>query len=63
MTKILKSKTAPASLRELAADSALVNALGITEEEWEALRSVMLPGEASKDAYVQTLMTIRLIAT
>ena len=61
-TKILKSKTAPAGLRELAADSALVNALDVTVEEWEALRSVMLPGDASKEGYVQSLMTIRLIA-
>ena len=58
-TEILKSNSAPAGLRALAADSALVNALGITEEEWEALRSVKLPGEASKDGYVQLLMTIR----
>ena len=58
-TTILKSKTAPAGLRDLAADSVLVNALGITEEEWEALRSVRLPGETSKEGYVQLLMTIR----
>ena len=61
-TKILKSETTPAGLRDLAADSVLVNALGITEEEWEALLSVKLPGEVSKDGYVQSLMTIRLIS-
>ena len=59
-TKILKSKTAPAGLHDLAADSVLVNALGITDEEWEALRSMKLPGETSKDGYVQLLMTVRM---
>ena len=61
-TKILKRKTTPAGLRDFAADSVLVNALGVTKEEWEALGSVKLPGEASKEGYVQSLMTIRLIS-
>jgi transcriptional regulator with XRE-family HTH domain len=60
--KILSSKATPAGLRALAADGVLVNALGITKEEWEALGSVKLPGEASKDGYVQLLMTVRGIS-
>jgi len=59
-TKVLKSKTTPSGLRDLAADSALVNALGITEDEWEALRSVKLPGVSSREGYIQLLMTIRI---
>ena len=60
--KILKSKTAPAGLRELAADRVLVNALGITNDEWKSLDSVKLPGAASKDGYVQLLMVVRGIS-
>ena len=60
--KLLGSKTTPAGLRALAADSVLVNALGISKEECEALGSVKLPGEASKDGYVQLLMTVRGIS-
>lgn len=60
--KILSGKTTPAGLRALAADSVLVNALGITREEWEALASVKLPGEASKEGYLQLLMTVRGIS-
>ena len=57
--KILKGKNTPEGLRELAADHVLVNALGITEEEWKALDSIQLPGEANKDGYVQLLMVVR----
>ena len=60
VTKILESEISSAGLRALAEDNVLVNALGVTEEEWEALRSVKLPGETSKDGYVQLLMTIRV---
>ena len=52
----------PEGLRELAADHVLVNALGITEEEWKALDSIQLPGAASKDGYVQLLMVVRGIS-
>ena len=63
VSKILKGKTTPEGLRELAADSTLVSALEVSDEEWLALNSVKLPGEAGKDGYVQLLMTIRNIST
>ena len=43
--------------------STLASALGVSDAEWLALNSVKLPGEASKDGYVQLLMTIRNIST
>jgi len=59
---LLQDYEAPAGLRSLASDNALVSALGVTEREMEALASIKLPGEATKDGYVQLLVTIRAIA-
>lgn len=58
---LLQDYDVPAGLRALASDNALVGALGITEQEMEALSSIRLPGEATKDGYVQLLVTIRAI--
>ena len=59
--KVLSNYSAPEGLRELAADTALAQALKIIELEWEALASVKLPVDAGKDGYVQLLITIRAI--
>lgn len=58
---ILADYSAPLGLREFASDMALVNALNVTPEEWRALRSLDLPGQPSKDGYVQLLITIRAV--
>lgn len=60
---LLQDYEAPAGLRSLASDSHLVNALGVTEREMEALASIKLPGAVTKDGYVQLLVTIRAITT
>ena len=60
--EIMGSYAAPAGLRELAMDQSLVQALNVREDEWHALSSVVLPGEATKDGYVQLLYTIRAIS-
>lgn len=59
--KILKSTKSPVGLKELATDTRLVDALQIQDWEWEALQSLKLPKEVSKDGYVQLLITIRAI--
>jgi transcriptional regulator with XRE-family HTH domain len=59
---ILADPAAQQGLRELAGDSSLVDALGVTAEEWRALHSVQLPGEATKDGFVQLLYTIRAVS-
>jgi len=59
---LLSNNQVPAGLRALASDSALADALKITEAEWKALGSIDLPGEVSKDGYVQLLITVRTIA-
>lgn len=58
---ILADQHASHGLRTLAGDKALVNALGISSEEWKALRSIKLPESVTKDGYVQLLITIRAI--
>ncbi len=60
--KLLSDYSAPAGLRDLASDSALADALKISEPEWRALASLDLPGEVRKDGYVQLLITIRAVA-
>jgi len=60
---LLQDYDAPAGLRALASDNSLVTALGITGREMEALASVKLPSEATKDGYVQLLVTIRAITS
>ena len=62
-SKILSDKTAPEGLRAFADDGELVKALNVSAAEWEALASVKLPGEVTKDGYVQLLITIRAIST
>lgn len=52
----------PQGLQDLAADTALVEALNITPAEWLALNSVALPTPTDKAGYVQLLTTIRGIA-
>lgn len=59
--EIMGSYATPAGLRELAMDQSLVHALNVREDEWHALSSVVLPGEATKDGYVQLLYTLRAI--
>jgi len=61
--ELLQDYDAPVGLRALAFDEALVGALGITEREMEALASIQLPDEATKDGYVQLLVTIRAICS
>jgi len=58
---ILADYESPQGLRGLAQDAALVEALGITPEEWQALHSIRLPGTANKEGYVQLLYTIRAV--
>lgn len=59
--KLLTDSKAPAGLRDMASDTALADALKITEPEWRALSSIDLPGETDKDGYVQLLITLRAI--
>lgn len=59
---ILADNAAPEGLRDLAGDKALVEALKITEAEWEALRSIKLPSPARKDGYVNLLIAVRVVA-
>lgn len=49
----------PKGLRDLAADTALVETLRITSAEWLALRSIALPMPTDSAGYVQLLATIR----
>lgn len=56
-----KSTPPPPGLKMLQDDTALTETLKITDEEWLALTSILLPGEADKDGYVQLLYTIRTI--
>ncbi len=60
---MLSDNAVPDGLRQLASDTALADALKITESEWKALDSIELPGKVSKDGYVQLLITIRAITT
>jgi len=56
---ILADYQAPAGLRDLAQDKALVEALQITPEEWRALASLKPPAPLSKEGYVQVLFALR----
>lgn len=60
-SSLLQDYEAPDGLRALASDNALVTALRINEREMEALASINMPGEATKDGYVQLLVTIRAV--
>lgn len=59
--RLMTNYKAPTGLRELAMDLDLVQTLRITEDEWHALSSIALPGEVSRDGYVQLLFTIRAV--
>ena len=59
--RLMTDYQAPQGLRELAMDLDLVQTLRITEDEWHALSSIALPGEVSRDGYVQLLFTIRAV--
>lgn len=61
--RILNDGSAPEGLRALARDSDLVKALNVSSAEWETLASVKLPGEVSRDGYVQLLITLRAISS
>ncbi len=56
---VIKDDSVAPGLRALAMDNALVDALEIGDDEWNALRSLTLPGSISKGGYVQLLATIR----
>ena len=55
------NRNAPRGLRDLAQDDALTKTLNITEQEWQALASIALPNDVTKDGYVQLLVTLRAI--
>lgn len=56
---ILSDEQSPPGLRELAADAAMVAALEITNDEWEALRTMRPPGVLTKQAYLAVLYALR----
>ncbi len=59
LAAILGSYTVASGLRDLARDTKLHTALGITEAEWEALRSLKPPGDLSQEGYLSVLIAIR----
>jgi len=61
-TPLANDDDMPMGLRELASDKQLTAALNITEAEWQALNSIQLMSEVSKDGYVQLLITIRAVS-
>lgn len=63
LAALLVNYDAPVGLRELATDTALCDALKITEDDWMMLASTELPCEVNKDGYVQLLITIRAICS
>lgn len=60
-TELLGNADTPEGLRDLAGDWDLVGALRIRDSEWRALASIHLPGPATREGYVQLLLTIRTI--
>ena len=54
--ELLSDHSAPAGLRDLASDSALADALKISEPEWRALASIDLPGEVKRTATCNCLL-------
>ncbi|TVP84048.1 MAG: XRE family transcriptional regulator [Thioalkalivibrio sp.] len=53
--------SAPGGLIALAEETSLVDALQVTDREFQILASVDLPPDVDRDGYVQLLMTIRAI--
>ena len=58
---ILSDYAAPQGLRALALDTALVDALKISDEEWTQLAALPLGPAIRKDGYLQLLITLRTI--
>lgn len=48
-------------LRDLARDDALVEALKMSEAEWQSLLSLAFEPPTDRDGYVQLLFTLRAI--
>jgi transcriptional regulator with XRE-family HTH domain len=59
--EFLATGTPPGGLIALAEETGLVDALQITDREFQILASVDLPPDVDRDGYVQLLMTIRAI--
>lgn len=51
----------PLGLKALEQDQALTTTLNISELEWLAMKTILLPAETNKEGYVQLLYTIRAI--
>ena len=51
----------PSGLKALEQDQALTETLNISEPEWLAMKTILLPAETNKEGYVQLLYTIRAI--
>jgi hypothetical protein len=60
--KILKNAGALEERMALANDRELVAPPRVTDDEWKSLGLIKLPGEVSKDGYVQLLITVRAIS-
>ena len=59
--EFLSRGSAPGGLIALAEETRLVDALQITDREFQILASVDPPPDVDRDGYVQLLMTIRAI--
>jgi transcriptional regulator with XRE-family HTH domain len=60
---VLQDPDVSPGLRDLAADTALTQALAITPDEWRILSAIPLRHSVRRDGYVQLLITIRAIST
>lgn len=56
---ILADHNAALGLRQLVSDTALIEVLKVTPEEWRALYSLQPPAPLTKDGYVQILFALR----
>jgi transcriptional regulator with XRE-family HTH domain len=56
---ILTDESSPPGLRALATDQRMADALQITDDEWDALRSMKPPGVLTEQAYLAVLYAIR----
>lgn len=56
---ILADYGAAPGLRQLVSDTALMEVLKVTPEEWRALYSLQPPAPLTKDGYVQILFALR----
>ncbi len=59
--RILASKKFPPGLRHLAEEQALIDALSITDEEFESLISIQTKSQIDKEGYTQLLLTLRSV--